>query len=31
MDKNQIANLKITFDELAHTDEQSGITLLIRI
>ena len=25
MDKNQIANLKITFDELAHTDEQSGI------
>ena len=25
MDKNQIANLKITFDELAHTDEQSGV------
>ena len=25
MDKNQIANLKVTFDELAHTDEQSGV------
>ena len=25
MDKHQIANLKVTFDELAHTDEQSGV------
>lgn len=25
MDKNQITNLKSKFDELAHTDEQSGI------